>query len=489
MPNAFSSGFALLIGVNQSKTAGWELPTVANDVTRLAEVLLHPNRCGYEPDNVRLLKGSDATRGNIVEGLDWLDKAIAKDKTGNATAIVYYSGHGHVEGSGKSARYFLIPYDTKRNLIATSALDAKEFAAAVANLQPRRLLTLLDCCHAGGVRAKSLDRLASVAIPPIVFMLGTKATKNRLPKTVKQLAQGAGRAAISSSRGKEKSWIRKDATMSVFTYHLIEALTGHAQPPGQTEVLVSELMGHVYRCVPATVRAEQGMPQNPEYVVEGMFPVALVLGGAGSQKGTPAPDPIASLPQSSVIDKYFEQVGTVNFTTQTVKNSGTIGTNVLVGQDWVGGNKTENTFLGSLTRPATREKERQVDKPRSKALLAAKAAPEPSKPVAVHDSTSFPEQLKPRTVSRDRVSDMLHPVLQALINGSARINLPRALSELSTLGWELERGDGSDPDRIAATLRALIVVAPEIEPDIHSLAQMPDFSHLAAALKRSNVRV
>ena len=85
--------------------------------------------------------------------------------------------------------------------------------------------------------------------------------------------------------------------MSIFTYHLVEALTGHAQPEGATDVLVSDLMSYVSRRVPQSARAEYDVAQTPVYEVSGeIFPVALLLGGQGVSKGQPLPDPLTALP-------------------------------------------------------------------------------------------------------------------------------------------------------------------------------------------------
>jgi hypothetical protein len=112
-------------------------------------------------------------------------------------------------------------------------------------------------------------------------------------KGVEELAQGRGRAVLSSSTGEQRSWIRQDRQMSIFTYHLIEALTGHAEPEeGAREVLVSDVMGHVYRHVPKSVAADWGAEQTPDYQLSGNFPVALLLGGEGLSKGLSAPDPL-----------------------------------------------------------------------------------------------------------------------------------------------------------------------------------------------------
>ena len=98
-------------------------------------------------------------------------------------------------------------------------------------------------------------------------------------KGLESLAQGRGRAVLSSSTGEQRSYLRRDRRMSIFTYHLIEALTGHAQPQeGAREVLVSDVMSYVYRRVPETARADwgAGVEQTPDYRVNGNFPVALL---------------------------------------------------------------------------------------------------------------------------------------------------------------------------------------------------------------------
>jgi tetratricopeptide (TPR) repeat protein len=112
-------------------------------------------------------------------------------------------------------------------------------------------------------------------------------------RSIEELAQGRGRAVLSSSTGEQRSYMRKDGQMSIFTYHLIEALTGHAEPEeGAKEVLVSDVMGHVYRHVPKSADDDWGVEQTPDYQVSGNFPIALLLGGKGRGIGQPAPDPL-----------------------------------------------------------------------------------------------------------------------------------------------------------------------------------------------------
>ena len=284
--NQFTNGYALIIAVNENRIPGYALPAVGRDATALRDVLVHPQRCAYPADNVRLLMGSAATRAGIRGGLAWLRQRLSADASGNATAVLFYSGHG-VYGRSDGT-YYLLPYDASAPL-AASLLAATDLAAEIEQVQPRRLLVALDCCHAGGMGLKGDDPLA-----------GTGLQKMAAPAEARPIAalmQGQGRAVLSSSTADESSYIRADRRMSIFTYHLVEALTGHAQPDGATEVLVSDLMGYVSRTVPRSARASYNVSQTPVYEMSGEnFPVALVLGGAGAGKEQPLPDPLAPLP-------------------------------------------------------------------------------------------------------------------------------------------------------------------------------------------------
>jgi uncharacterized caspase-like protein len=287
----FQHGYALLIGVDDNLTAHLRLPDVGQDTTALAQVLTHPERCAYPADQVKVIRGADATRAGMLDGLDWLREQIATDA--NATAVVYYSGHGYRDVEVEPPVFYLAPYDTREHQLRLSLLPAADFAHAIAALNPRRLLVILDCCHAGGMGAKAVAGagLDPTALPASSFLISTT-----LAKAPHLLAEGEGRAVLSSSQSDQPSYLRPDGKMSLFTYHLVEALTGHAQPAGGAdEVLVSDLLSYVYRQVPASVHA-LGHEQTPTFELSGNFPVALVLGGKDMASRQRPPDPLAPLP-------------------------------------------------------------------------------------------------------------------------------------------------------------------------------------------------
>jgi hypothetical protein len=308
MTEKFEVGYALLIGVSENAIPRLALSGVSKDIAALKTVLVHPERCAYPTENVKIITGAEATKAGIEEGLDWLYRQIQADASGETTVVIYYSGHGWRDTSTDPPTHYLIPYDMEEGRYRSRALRAADFAVAIADLRPQRLLVILDCCHAAGMDVKDLDFVADhyqeSAIPPQLLMAGEQKTASAGSKDLATLAQGTGRAVLTSSQGTQKSYIRRDGSMSIFTYHLIEALTGHAQPEGGAkEVLISDVMSYVTRTVPSSSRTQVNAEQTPDFQVSGNFPVALLLGGKGLSKGEIAPDPLETSTAASRIEE------------------------------------------------------------------------------------------------------------------------------------------------------------------------------------------
>jgi hypothetical protein len=213
-------------------------------------------------------------RRGPVSWTAWLGAQAAADA--EATVVVYYSGHGWLDGS--TGQYYLIPHDVEPFDVPASALPAQAFTAGLRRIPARRLLVFVDSCHAEGM-ATSKDEPA-VKLPPGLAQVA-------LPKgLVEDLKRGAGRAVFTSSRGKQRSWARPDGRMSIYTYHLVEALQGAGNRPGDTVVRVSNLMNHLGKAVPESARGLCQAEQTPFFdTATEDFPVAVLRGGKGLPAG------------------------------------------------------------------------------------------------------------------------------------------------------------------------------------------------------------
>lgn len=268
----FQHGYALLVGVGRSAYPAWSLPTTASDAAALRAALTDPTLCAYPADDahVRLLSDERATRAAMRDGLAWLARQAAAD--GEATALVYISSHGWVDRA--TGRYYLLPHDVKPFDVPDSALAGEELAAALRAIDAPRLLVFVDSCHAAGMAtAKDVDTLE----------LPGQFKEAALPTGLADaLRAGQGRAVFASSRGEQRSWLRPDRTLSLYTHHLLEALRGAGSRPADDVVRLSHLAAHLSRTVPESARRLCAAEQTPFYDWSTEdFPVALLAGGKG----------------------------------------------------------------------------------------------------------------------------------------------------------------------------------------------------------------
>ena len=268
MTDIFNHGYALLIGVGTMAYRRLSLPVTVKDAQALKAVLTDANLCAYPntPDRVRLLHDGGATGSAILQGLDWLKEKAAADP--EATIVFYYSGHGMFDLAEQT--YYLLPHDFDRDSITETALYAQTLSEKLGAIEAKRLWAIIDSCHAEGMASAKNDL-------PADFL------PTALPKgAIDALKQGEGRAVFTSSRGNQRSWIRPDNSLSIYTDRLIEALKGAANQPGDRQVTLSNVMNYLSKTVPESARTLRQAEQTPFFDMGTEdFPVALLRGGKG----------------------------------------------------------------------------------------------------------------------------------------------------------------------------------------------------------------
>lgn len=276
MTEQFIHGYALLIGVGQTEYQKWSLPVTVKDTTALLSILTDSNLCAYPNDDqhIRLLTDSGATKNAILDGLTWLQEQATRDD--EATVVIFYAGHGWRDWV--AGDYYLIQHDTQPEDIQGTALSAKEFTEALHQIQAQRLLVIFDCCHAAGM-ATSRD-VPSFRLPRDIEIAA-------IPRNIiDTLKQGSGRAVFTSCRDNQLSYERPDGKNGVYTYHLLEALQGAGNQPGDRMVRLSNLMNYVGQKVPETVWKIANAEQIPFFdTTTEDFPMALLRGGRGLPPG------------------------------------------------------------------------------------------------------------------------------------------------------------------------------------------------------------
>jgi hypothetical protein len=270
--NVFANGYALLIGVGHYKDEKLSVPATAQDAEDVASALVDSNYCAYPQNHVEVLKNEHATGANILAKLAALKEQV-QDVT-NTTVIIFFSGHGWLEGE-----YYFLPYETetftsdgKLQMKLSTVLANKDFLEGVRQIQADRLVVIFNTCFAGAAGTSlSPEVEQTTQFAPIPLGL------------YDPLVKGSGRVIFSSSNSGEKSWIKYGATNSLFITHLLTGLKGqNIQSAGHT-VGVLDLFIYLSESVPADA-ASIGVTQTPvlnAYSTTRNFPMGLLLGGKG----------------------------------------------------------------------------------------------------------------------------------------------------------------------------------------------------------------
>lgn len=275
----FSNAYALLVGI------GADLPVTVKDATALYNLLIDPSHAAYSKEQVVLLTETSATRQHILASLDWLIEKVSQNP--EATVVVYYSGHGgSIESLDGKSEYFLVPYGFDRNIVADTAILGREFTEKIEAIKARKLVVLLDCCHAGGV--------------PALKEVGKSFTKSPMPPDLLNvLGSGSGRVVIASSRENEYSYTGNP--YSAFTACLLEALQGKAAVNKDGYARILDILIYLFDQVPKRASGPQHPFVNKVLDLGDNFPLCYYAGGSKflpgelpSPESTPAPISLTS---------------------------------------------------------------------------------------------------------------------------------------------------------------------------------------------------
>ena len=271
MPGSgFLNGHALLIGV------GADLPVTVKDATAVRDVLVDPGRAGYPPGQVSLLTEAEASRDNVLRGLDDLIQRVEHNP--DAIAMVYFSGHGGAnQWNGQTSDYFLVTHGYDPTKPEQTSVSGAEFTARLEMLHVQRLLVFLDCCHAGGM--------------PQLKQVGSTFVKAALPPELLQsLDTGMGSVVVASSLQEESSYVGK--TYSVFTECLLEALGGKGAAAQDGFARILNVLTYLFDQVPKRAPGPQHPFVKKIYDLADNFPICYYSGGDKSLPaalGVPVP--------------------------------------------------------------------------------------------------------------------------------------------------------------------------------------------------------
>lgn len=243
LPNAH----ALIIGV------GSDLPVTVLDATAIYNILANEKIAGYDPNNITLLTEENATRKGILKAFDDLIERTDE----NSSVMLFYSGHGGTYSDNtfldeknqkpeeENRHYFhLVPFGFHPQEYESTWVSAEELKQKMDQINPKRLVFFLDCCHAAGMtQAVSMNLAGS-------FGRGDTRLSNA-DELAQKLDDGKGMSIISSCREDQQSYILDGDHNSLFTKTLLEVLRGeHKKQFEEPYITIFEAVQYIFKMVP-----------------------------------------------------------------------------------------------------------------------------------------------------------------------------------------------------------------------------------------------
>jgi TolB-like protein len=233
----------LAIGVSHYKDPGLRLDFAEADARAIAEALTTQGSGPlYNESKVRLLLNDEVTRESILSGMQgFLGQAGPDD-----VAVIFIAGHGVRERS--SGSYYFLPYTATAGNLITDGLRMSDFDEMMRILRRnvRRVVVLLDTCHAGALQLSSRAAFAADDLAG-------------------QVSISDGLFLLAATKPDEESKERPELEHGAFTYAVLKGLQGAADSDGDGLLSVSDLFSYVARSVP---RLTEGR-QHPYHKMEG----------------------------------------------------------------------------------------------------------------------------------------------------------------------------------------------------------------------------
>lgn len=154
----------------------------------------------YDLEECRTLFDGEATRKNIIDHLQDLQEAV----TENDKVIIYYAGHGYLDGRGRG---YWLPHDAEKRSRATY-LRNTQIRESIEDIDARHILLISDSCFSGTLlRDVAMDQLA-----------------------LAKLEKERSRWVISSGRQQEPVADGQPGTNSPFTASILKVLRDNQNP-------------------------------------------------------------------------------------------------------------------------------------------------------------------------------------------------------------------------------------------------------------------
>jgi hypothetical protein len=193
--------YAVLVGVKNYPTWGGLRPLdwSDKDITGLQTALQSLKYHVLPP-----LIDSDALKGSIEATLTALGRSLSTSEKKAATLVFFFSGHGW----GVGGKNYLATFDARSKALAQSGLSVDELQGMLTRTGVRRILLIIDACRSDPSIAKDVS-----------------------DTSLAEFREAEGVRILFATRVGDFSYENASLRHGVFSYFLIDALSGKARDP------------------------------------------------------------------------------------------------------------------------------------------------------------------------------------------------------------------------------------------------------------------
>ena len=222
----YEKSWAIVIGIDDY--AQWpKLEYASRDAQAIADLLT--GQFGFPSGQVIVLKNREATRNNILAAFH---DRLAEDHTQkNDRVFVFFAGHGATRrlASGRDLGY-IIPVDSDPKEFATDAIAMTDIQNIAESLRAKHVLFVMDACYSGlGLTRGGPSSSAFL--------------RENARRTARQMLTAGGADQQVADSGPNGH--------SVFTWVLLQALSGKADLNGDGLITGTELAAYLAPAVSA----------------------------------------------------------------------------------------------------------------------------------------------------------------------------------------------------------------------------------------------
>ncbi len=241
--------YVLAVGISEYQRKDLKLNFAAKDARDFAHALEAQKGRLYREVEVKLLTDAAASRDEVVDGLDWLQKQVGARDVG----MLFLAGHGVNDPTGT---YYYLPHNADPDKLKRTGVVFSDIRNTM-NALAGKSLFFVDTCHAGNV-------------------IGDGRRSADMNAVVNELASAEnGVVVFSSATGREYALENEQWGNGAFTKALVEGLSGKADVNKSGRITHKMLDFYLSERVKELTRGQQHpVTLAPQGVPD--FPIATV---------------------------------------------------------------------------------------------------------------------------------------------------------------------------------------------------------------------